>query len=365
MSSRFVAPNQSILVLAIDSPERELTPLLDALELRGYKAQVHLDAQANLQTAQAMMPDLILINLHTSRADGYQLCQSIRNVPELQDTPVVFVGSAVSKVQSILALRSGGNDYLSFPIRIEEYVLRLQNHLQLGKLVRRLKIDNAGLSNQLKQRDRILRERAALTSDLAQQNQTLQRLAYIDTLTQIANRRGFNQQLDDLWVKMGNAQQPLALMMCDVDHFKAYNDTYGHPAGDSCLQMIAHVITEVTHCKTSIVARYGGEEFAIVMPVSTTQRAARLARRIQSELTSRRWPHKASSAKPFVSLSIGVASTVPRTRKSADTLIRMADEALYAAKLQGRDRIVVANTTYLQPAEPTAYYSGPVLVSNG
>ncbi|MEO0456943.1 MAG: diguanylate cyclase [Cyanobacteria bacterium P01_A01_bin.114] len=364
ISSRFVALDQPVFILAIDSPERELAPLIKALELHGYNIQVYIDPQANLRTVQVIKPDLILINLRTSRANGYQLCQSVQKTPELQDTPVVFVGSDTSKVQSVLALRSGGSDYLSFPIRLEECVLRLQNHLQIGKLVRRLKFDNAGLTHQIQQRDRTLRERDARALNLAEENQTLQRLVYIDTLTQIANRRGFNQQLEDLWSKLGQAQQPLALLMCDVDHFKAYNDTYGHPAGDSCLQMIAHIITQATLNPAALVARYGGEEFAIVMPMTGAQKAARLADKIQTALSNRRWPHKTSSAN-FVSLSIGVASTVPSVGLSPDTLIRMADEALYAAKLQGRDRIVVANPSYRLAAASTAYYPRQALVNSG
>jgi diguanylate cyclase (GGDEF)-like protein len=364
MSSCLVAYNQSVTVFVIDSPTQDMDPLIRALEDQGYVLHLHRQSRVNLAAVTAALPDLILVNLRASGAAGYQLCEALRATPDFQDVPVIFVGSAVSKAQSILALRSGGSDYFTFPLRVEESVLRLTKHLQVGCLINRLKADNAGLSRQLRERDRILNQQESLQLNLTQQNRELQRLAFIDGLTQVANRRGFNQYLTDLWAMMARTQQSVALLLCDVDHFKRYNDSYGHPAGDHCLQMVATVLASVVRRATDFVARYGGEEFALLLPSTSATGAAQVAQEIQSELAAQRWPHKASPVKPFVSISIGVGSLTPSPQLAPDLLVRLADEALYAAKLQGRDRVVIANSPRRQPLSAPEH-SRQLMVSHG
>ncbi|NEP16768.1 MAG: diguanylate cyclase [Leptolyngbya sp. SIO4C1] len=345
MNSR-VASSQSVAVLAIDSLARDLVPLGRALEQRGYELHHRTDARIPLEAVQSLQPDLVLINLRASGAAGYQLCQTIRATSELAETPVIFIGSAVSQVQSILALRSGGSDYFCLPLRTEECLLRLQNHLQTSQVIRRLRHDNAGLSCQLQQRDRTLQAQASIQMSLAQQNQTLQRLAYIDGLTQVTNRRGFNQQLHYQWAHSDH--QPLSLLLCDVDHFKRYNDTYGHPAGDRCLQMIAQTIATAVEPYGGKVARYGGEEFSVLLPNTSAQLANQAAEAIQRAVAAQHRPHRASPTKAFISLSIGVSTLVPSPQQTSEALVQLADEALYAAKLYGRDR-TVASSALSQP----------------
>jgi diguanylate cyclase (GGDEF)-like protein len=343
MSGCFFAPDEIFTILAIDSPTRAINPLIEALGRQGYSLQLQVYAQASLALVKTLNPNLVLVNLRASGAEGYQLCKAIRADEALQDIPVVFVGSGISQVQAILALKSGGSDYLTFPIRVDEGVLRLEKHLQLSWMVRQLKAKNSVLHQQLQERTRILNQAESMRVSLKQQNLELQRLAYVDALTQVANRRGFNQHLSELWTLQARAKSPLSLLLCDVDHFKRYNDTYGHPQGDVCLCSIAEVLQGVARRSSDFVARYGGEEFAVILPGNDLTGAEVVAQEIRSVLAQRQLPHKASPVKPFVSLSMGLASLIPQPHLSSDMLIQSADDALYAAKLQGRDRYCKAS----------------------
>ncbi|MEL6249083.1 MAG: GGDEF domain-containing protein, partial [Cyanobacteria bacterium J06627_15] len=143
-------------------------------------------------------------------------------------------------------------------------------------------------------------------------------------------------------------RMPIAAMYLDLDRFKSVNDALGHAAGDEVLKQVARR-------RTDLVARYGGEEFAILLPATDAAGTQKVADQIQTQLAQRQWPHSTNSASPYVSMSIGVSSLYPRTTLSTDVLIRLADEALYAAKLQGRNRILTANSAYLQQAVANEY----------
>ncbi len=306
---------------------------------------------ADIASLEASQPDLLLIDLQTTGSHGYELCRQVRQRPALQDVAVFIIGNAPSRVQSILALRSGANDYLSEPLQIEECLLRLEQQLQASQCVRALRSQNAGMAYQLQHQTRQLQHYASLQTALAQKNRQLEQLAYLDGLTGVANRLSFMQKLDEMWAMMGRTQQPLSLILCDVDHFKGYNDTYGHVEGDRCLQMIGEVLTSVARRRSDWVARYGGEEFVVLLPATDADGAKQVAQQIQQQLAQRRCPHSANTASPYVSMSIGVSSLYPRSTLSTDVLIRLADEALYAAKLQGRNRVLTANSAYLQQPE--------------
>jgi diguanylate cyclase (GGDEF)-like protein len=175
-------------------------------------------------------------------------------------------------------------------------------------------------------------------------NKKLEQIALTDSLTKLANRRHFDQYLEVEWKRMAREQKFLALILCDVDFFKLYNDTYGHVAGDICLQTVALVIAESMKRPGDLVARYGGEEFAIILPNTPTQGAVQLAEIIRQKLAMRSIAHITSPlAMQVVSLSIGVASVIPHQDISLEWLIMEADEALYKAKQNGRDRVFAAN----------------------
>ncbi|WP_017654732.1 diguanylate cyclase domain-containing protein [Fortiea contorta] len=170
--------------------------------------------------------------------------------------------------------------------------------------------------------------------------QDLQRQINIDALTQIANRRCFNEYLDQEWRRGARAATPLSLILCDVDFFKKYNDTYGHQAGDSCLQRVAQAMQQSVKRPADLVARYGGEEFAVILPNTDAAGAMHIAEIIRARIKALAIPHAASQASEYVTLSLGVYTKIPDAQDAQKLLIAKADQALYAAKEQGRDRSV-------------------------
>ena len=180
-------------------------------------------------------------------------------------------------------------------------------------------------------------EQAKLELEAA--NRELQRLASVDGLTQIANRRCLDKTLQLEWQRMAREKQPLSLILCDIDFFKLYNDTYGHQGGDECLKKIAEILKMSAQRGGDLAARYGGEEFAVVLSGTDVKGAMRVAESIRKNLRAAAIPHAASKVNEFVTASIGVASFVPRAELSVKELIGEADRALYQAKLEGRDRI--------------------------
>jgi diguanylate cyclase (GGDEF)-like protein len=171
-------------------------------------------------------------------------------------------------------------------------------------------------------------------------NQELTRLANLDGLTLLANRRNFENHFQKQWKQAVQGQYSLTLILCDVDYFKAYNDTYGHQAGDDCLRKIAQVIGQTAIDSDDLVARYGGEEFAVILPNKDITLGLVVAEKMLYLVRELQLPHAKSSISPYVSLSIGVASIIPTQETLPESLIEQSDLALYTAKSQGRNQIV-------------------------
>lgn len=173
--------------------------------------------------------------------------------------------------------------------------------------------------------------------ELTNANQELARLANIDGLTKIANRRGFNQRLELEWRRMMRESQPLALLLFDVDYFKLYNDHYGHQLGDRCLEKLAETVDLIMRRPADMVARYGGEEFVVILPNTNLEGAAIVAALIHQAIRNLAIPHQRSLVSEIVSVSLGISCFVPTLERSPDILISQADRALYNAKQQGRN----------------------------
>jgi len=171
----------------------------------------------------------------------------------------------------------------------------------------------------------------------------LKTLAASDGLTGLANRRSFDQTLTMEWTRAERTRKPLSLLLVDVDYFKLYNDLHGHQKGDECLRAVASIIGETALRPADLSARYGGEEFAIVMPETEQRAAVKVAERLRSTLAKLQLAHGAAGAGPSVTFSIGVATRVPDESVGPDWLLMKADEALYAAKHSGRNRVVSAD----------------------
>jgi diguanylate cyclase (GGDEF)-like protein len=175
-------------------------------------------------------------------------------------------------------------------------------------------------------------------------NRELRLLAHLDGLTKIANRRCFDDFLEHQWRRLSRTQQPLSLLMLDVDFFKPYNDLYGHQRGDDCLVDIARTIQKIISRPTDLVARYGGEEFAIVLPETHQDGAIVIAQIIIKAIQDLNIPHKASAITDCVTVSIGIASMIPVLDFAPDCLVDLSDQALYSAKQQGRNSYCVQSS---------------------
>jgi diguanylate cyclase (GGDEF)-like protein len=185
-----------------------------------------------------------------------------------------------------------------------------------------------------------IQRRAAAETALQSANQALQNLAYMDALTQIANRRQFDERILQEWQRLKREQRPLSLILCDVDYFKQYNDAYGHQAGDDCLYKIAQTLAHAARRPSDLAARYGGEEFIMLLPNTSLEGARDVAQHIQTHIQSLQLPHHQSKVSQSVTASFGITSMIPTESVTPEQLLLTVDRALYQAKAEGRDRIV-------------------------
>ena len=217
------------------------------------------------------------------------------------------------------------------------------------QLEQRIADRTANLQAALEQLQAEIMQRKTLEENLRIANRQLEELSQTDALTHIANRRRFDRGLQQQWQLGQREKQPLSLIMFDVDYFKLYNDCYGHQMGDDCLFKLAQASQQAVCRPTDLVARYGGEEFAIVLPNTNQEGAITIAKRLQSKIGALAIPHQRSIVSNFVTISIGIASLIPSSERSPtesekllpETLVAQADQALYTAKQQGRNRYVV------------------------
>ena len=304
----------SSLILVVDDDKVMRLQLRRAMEHEGYKVVEASDGEQGLETLTRLQPDIVLLDALMTPMDGFTCCAEFKALPGGDRTPVLMI-TALNDQESVdRAFEVGAIDYVTKPI----------HWAVLRQRVRRL-IRESKLSQQLKQA-----------------NQELQRLASSDSLTLVANRRRFDEYLGQEWRRMAREKTPLSLILCDVDFFKVYNDTYGHQAGDRCLQQVAKAISSAAKRSTDLVARYGGEEFAVVLPNTTASGAFHVAEEIRASVIALKIIHANSQASQYVTLSLGVASTVPCHQSSPEILIAAADKALYQAKEQGRDAVMLA-----------------------
>lgn len=186
-----------------------------------------------------------------------------------------------------------------------------------------------------------IKERKNAQASLMRANQELNRMARLDSLTQIANRLRFDEYLKQQWSAMSRDTNPICLIICDIDYFKKYNDEFGHPAGDACLKKVAQALNRCAQRPADLVARYGGEEFAVILPATDAEGAYHVARSIRQEICSLCIHHPKSCVSDVITVSQGVAEFFPAQKEDYEELISLADQALYEAKENGRNQIIV------------------------
>jgi diguanylate cyclase (GGDEF)-like protein/PAS domain S-box-containing protein len=315
------------LLLVVEDNNFLLT-YLQTLLTPHYRVAVAHDGIEGLEKAKSLHPNLILSDQIMPRQNGLDLLKEIRNTPELNSTPVIFLTARSGMEARIESLDAGADDYISKPFDERELLARVRNLLRSHAAEQQLTALNRQLQQQKRQLETV--------------NKALQYLATYDSLTEVRNRRCFNEYLDTEWRRLAREEAPLSLIMCDIDYFKLFNDTYGHQAGDECLRQVAGVLQHSVKRSADLVARYGGEEFAVILPNTDANGAACVAEFIHQQVRDLQIVHAKSAVSEYVTLSLGVACCIPAPMSQPATLIAIADEALYRAKKAGRDRVSVA-----------------------
>jgi len=258
-----------------------------------------------LRICQNQQPDLVLLDIMMDPIDGYEVCRQLKENPGTSHIPVIFLTGNDGEMNEIFGFSLGAVDYIVKPIQPIIVSARVKTHLALKR-----------------------------------QTDILRSIALVDGLTGIANRRKFDTDLEIHWRHCQREQQPLSLMLLDVDFFKRYNDHYGHVAGDACLRAVAAMLRKTVNRPHDLVARYGGEEFAIIMPNTNPGGARYIAHRVVDGVHKLAIEHLVSDVAPIVTLSAGLSTFIPTAEKAPLDLITAADTQLYAAKAAGRNRVV-------------------------
>ena len=270
---------------------------------------------------------VILMDVVMPEMTGIEACRAIKEDMHLADIPVIMV-TAMGEQESLNeAFEAGATDYITKPVKKMELLARVRSVLRLKQEMDRRKTREKELTETLKQ--------------LSEANSVLTRLSAQDGLTGLANRRHFDERYSAEWRRAMRDRQPLSVLMLDIDHFKLYNDHYGHQGGDNCLRQVAAIIGQVARRPADTAARYGGEEFVLVLPETPLEGAMKIAEEVAENVRVMQLPHAKSPVAPHVTLSVGVACLVPNRETDMKELIERADKALYAAKREGRNRVKV------------------------
>lgn len=315
-----LTPPESHLILIVDDDPIIRMQLRLFLQQEGYRIAEADDGKTGLTAFQQFHPDIVLLDAMMSDMDGFECCAQLKALMPERPIPVLMITGLEDQQSVDQAFEVGAADYVTKPIHWAVLRQRVRRLIQQSQLQQKLEAVNA----------------------------ELQRLVAVDELSQVANRRRFDEYLADEWRSLILEQHPLSLILCDIDCFKLYNDTYGHQAGDRCLQLVAQTLQNNVRYSTDLVARYGGEEFAVILPKVSASHALQIAEKLCDIVRGLEIPHTSSLVCPTLTLSIGVATINPHPDSTPDWLVAQADAALYQAKSMGRDRVVAA-TGYLQP----------------
>lgn len=335
-------------ILIVDDNLEEINLLSTLLIEAGYRVRKAVNGKIALMGIKANLPDVILLDILMPDMGGYEVCEHLKQERQTCSVPVIFLSALDEVIDKVKAFRVGGVDYVTKPFQIEEVLARVETHITLQRLQKRLSEQNERLQKsealareKSQQLELTLKQLQEAQIELGKVNEELQLLASLDGLTKVANRRRFDEYLSQEWKRLVREQQPLSLILCDIDYFKGYNDCYGHQGGDNCLEQVAKSINCTLKRPADLVARYGGEEFAIILPNTFAQGALAVAQLIREQIQQLKIPHAGSEVSQYITLSLGVSTMIPTLDSSTEILIRQADEALYQAKREGRDRFCV------------------------
>lgn len=319
-------------LLVVDDHPENLIVLKAVFKKQGYIIETADDGPSALKALEKSSFDLILLDIMMPGMDGFEVCSRIKDDPTVKNTPVIFITAKTDFESVVKGYELGAVDYVTKPFNPAILRARVKNQLKMYKVERDLQETVERLETEVA-------IRVLVEKELREREKELADFARVDGLTRIANRLKFDEYLQFQWDIQKRAQQPLTLIMSDIDFFKQFNDVYGHQAGDECLVLVAQALATALHRPEDIACRYGGEEFSLILPHTPMDGAVHIADIVQTNLAKMKIPHCESKVNEFVTLSMGVATMVPTKDLSLESLIKEADEKLYSAKHNGRNRV--------------------------
>ncbi len=290
-------------ILLVEDNPAVRSMIVDFLSKRDYEIFEATNGKEGLQIATTEKPDVILADIIMPEMDGLELIRQIREQPGTMLIPIIVMTAVNNLETKINVFRAGGDGMLIKPFDLQELEVRIERSIQVS--------------------------------------QNFMKLTYVDALTGVYNRRFFDDRLPTEVNRTRRYNQPMSLVMFDIDHFKKFNDTYGHRAGDFVLSSLAQHVKKSLRTQ-DIVCRYGGEEFTVIMPMTRGVDSAMVMSRIRADLNDRFFYSPYDKQDFNIRISVGI-SKLPEDGAEPDTLLRAADEALYEAKETGRNKVVLYN----------------------
>ncbi len=297
----------SARILVVDDEPVNIELIADIFE-QEHEVLFAVNGEQALKLAATSAPDVILLDVMLPGMDGFEICSRLKADPLTRDIPVIFITGLGDTAAETKGLELGAMDYIAKPINPPVVRMRVSNQIELKRA-----------------RDQMAR------------------LASTDGLTGLANRRRFDETLAQEHARHVRSGDDLALIMLDIDHFKLFNDTYGHVRGDECLRAVAVELKASLHRATDLAARYGGEEFICILPEAKSEPGARaVAERIRQAIADLNIPHGNAPTADHVTVSLGVVITRCDQTSTPDKIVARVDEQLYRAKSQGRNQVCLA-----------------------
>ncbi len=297
-----IAKSERARVLVVDDQPANIQLLHQILKAE-FEVSMATDGESALALCRRRAPDIVLLDVMMPGLDGFEVCARLRSEPTTRDVPVIFVTAKDGVEDETRGLEVGAVDFITKPVNPPVVLARVRTHLALKR-----------------------------------QADLLRSMAFNDGLTGVANRRWFDERLQVEWLRCRRNQLPLSLILLDLDHFKAYNDCYGHQAGDDCLRTVASEMRGRLGRPADLLARYGGEEFVCLLPETTIEGARAKADELGKAVFDLGIANAGATTAPVVTISRGVASIQPSADGKAVDLLHIADNFLYMAKRSGRNR---------------------------
>ena len=305
-------------ILVVDDVAVNVQLLTTYLTSVGYNVIAARDGQEALDKVVSTNPDLVLLDVMMPKFNGFEVCEQIKSNEATQIVPVIMVTALNEIEDKIKATEAGADDFVSKPFNKLELLTRVKSLLRIKELHDKLN-------------DKV--------NELEQARERLRQLAITDGLTGLYNHRYLKEHLRQELQRAGRHNLNASVVMIDIDHFKKFNDTFGHPAGDVLLKKLADLLRENIR-KIDIAARYGGEEFCLVLIETNKEAATIVAEKVRRLIGSYQFQRKESSTYVSVTISVGIA-TFPTDAKDMDEIIEVADKRLYAAKQKGRNLVII------------------------